>query len=69
MHSSGVDRQRVLAFIEAVDRTHTRDTVGVLALHTGISDDVGHGGNLATKLGRTPEAMDAKIARVQNAAA
>src|SRR5262249_26497392 len=38
----GVDREGVLALVEAVDRAH-RDAIGVLALHARVGDDVCHG--------------------------
>ena len=36
-----MDDQHVLALVEAIDGAHL-DTIGVLALDAGLSDDVGH---------------------------
>jgi hypothetical protein len=37
----GVDHQHILAFVKAIDRADL-DTVGIFALDTGVSHDIGH---------------------------
>jgi hypothetical protein len=40
-----MDDEHVLAFVEAVHRTHF-DAVGIFALNAVVGDDIGHGGGL-----------------------